>query len=48
MVTLQTILQDEGYIIQPFWRSLYRHARAGVNIDMHPSFEHHHYKWSLA
>ncbi|NEX45113.1 ABC transporter substrate-binding protein [Pseudotabrizicola algicola] len=48
MVTLQTILQDEGYIIQPFWRSLYRHARPGVNIDMHPSFEHHHYKWSLA
>ncbi|RGP36079.1 ABC transporter substrate-binding protein [Pseudotabrizicola alkalilacus] len=48
MVTLQTILQDEGYIIQPFWRSLYRHARDGVNIDMHPSFEHHHYKWSLA
>ncbi|MCU0901274.1 MAG: ABC transporter substrate-binding protein [Cypionkella sp.] len=48
MVTLQTILQDEGYIIQPFWRSLYRHARAGVNIDMHPSFEHHHYKWSLS
>ncbi|TGD45487.1 ABC transporter substrate-binding protein [Pseudotabrizicola sediminis] len=45
--TLQTILQDEGYIIQPFWRSLYRHARDGVNIDMHPSFEHHHYKWSL-
>jgi peptide/nickel transport system substrate-binding protein len=48
MVTLQTILQDEGYIIQPFWRSLYRHARAGVNIDMHPSFEHHHYKWSVS
>ncbi|MDR7125295.1 ABC transporter substrate-binding protein [Pseudotabrizicola sp. 4114] len=48
MVTLETILQDEGYIIQPFWRSLYRHARDGVNIDMHPSFEHHHYKWSLA
>ncbi|MGL6211557.1 MAG: ABC transporter substrate-binding protein, partial [Paracoccaceae bacterium] len=44
MVTLQTILQDEGYIIQPFWRSLFRHAKAGVNIDMHPSFEHHHYK----
>lgn len=48
MATLETILQDEGYIIQPFWRSLYRHARDGVNIDMHPSFEHHHYKWSLA
>jgi len=48
MVTLQTILQDEGYIINPYWRSLFRHARAGVNVDMHPSFEHHHYKWSLA
>ena len=47
MVTLETILQDEGYIIQPFWRSLFRHAREGVNIDMHPSFEHHHYKWSI-
>ena len=48
MVTLETILQDEGVIIQPFWRSLYRHAKEGVNVDMHPSFEHHHYKWSLA
>jgi peptide/nickel transport system substrate-binding protein len=48
MATLQTILQDEGHIIQPFWRSLYRHAREGVNIDMHPSFEHHHYKWSIS
>ena len=47
MVTLETILQDEGYIIQPFWRSLFRHAREGVNVDMHPSFEHHHYKWSV-
>jgi peptide/nickel transport system substrate-binding protein len=48
MVTLQSILQDEGYIIQPYWRSIYRHAKAGVNVDMHPSFEHHHYKWSVA
>ncbi len=48
MVTMETILQDEGVIIQPFWRSLYRHAKEGVNIDMHPSFEHHHYKWSMA
>lgn len=47
MVTLETILQDEGYIINPFFRSLFRHARPGVNIDMHPSFEHHHYKWSV-
>jgi peptide/nickel transport system substrate-binding protein len=48
METLEKILQDEGYIIQPYWRSLYRHAKEGVNVDMHPSFEHHHYKWSLA
>ena len=48
MVTLETILQDEGYIIQPYWRSLYRHAKEGVNVEMHPSFEHHHYKWSVA
>jgi peptide/nickel transport system substrate-binding protein len=48
MVTLQSILQDEGYIVNPFWRSLFRHAREGVNVDMHPSFEHHHYKWSIA
>ena len=46
MVTLETILQDEGYIIQPYWRSIFRHAKEGFNVDMHPSFEHHHYKWS--
>ncbi|AWD20784.1 ABC transporter substrate-binding protein [Fuscovulum blasticum] len=48
MVTLETILQDEGYIIQPYWRSLFRHAKPGVTVEMHPSFEHHHYKWSIA
>jgi len=48
MVTLETILQDEGYIINPYWRSLFRHAKEGVTVEMHPSFEHHHYKWSLA
>jgi len=48
MVTLETVLQDEGFIIQPFWRSLFRHAREGVNVDMHPSFEHQHYKWSIS
>jgi peptide/nickel transport system substrate-binding protein len=42
------IMQDEGVMVQPFWRSLFRHAREGVNIEMHPSQEHHHYKWSLA
>jgi peptide/nickel transport system substrate-binding protein len=49
MVKLESILQDEGFIVQPFWRSLFRHAKENVvGVDMHPSFEHHHYKWSLA
>ena len=48
MVTLETILQDEGYIINPFWRSLFHHNKEGVNVEMHPSFEHQHYKWSVA
>ncbi len=46
---LEAILQDEGYIVQPFWRSLFRHAKENVvGLEQHPSFEHHHYRWSLA
>lgn len=46
---LEQILQDEGYIIQSYWRSLYRHAKSNVKgVTMHPSFEHHHAEWSLA
>ncbi|WP_227754343.1 ABC transporter substrate-binding protein [Stagnihabitans tardus] len=46
---MEQILQDEGYIIQPYWRSLFHHQKANVvGYDMHPAFEHHHYKWSLA
>ncbi len=49
MVRLETIMQDEAFIVQPFWRSLYRHAKENVvGAEQHPSFEHHHYKWSLA
>jgi peptide/nickel transport system substrate-binding protein len=48
MVKLETILQDEGYIINPFWRSLFHHNKEGINVEMHPSFEHQHYKWSVA
>jgi peptide/nickel transport system substrate-binding protein len=49
MVTLETIMQDEAFIVQPYWRSLYRHAKENVvGAEQHPSFEHHHYKWSLA
>ncbi len=43
------ILQDEGYIINPFSRSLHQHHKEGVvGMLRHPSNEHHHYKWSLA
>ncbi len=49
MAKIQKIMQDEGVLIQPYWRSLYRHFRDGVGGgDMHPTFEHHHYKWSVA
>ena len=49
MAKLEAILQDEGVIIQPYWRGLYKHAKTNVvGMDMHPSFEHHHYQWSLA
>lgn len=46
MVTLQTILQQEGVMVQPFWRSMFKHNRPGVmGAEQHPSLEHHHYKW---
>lgn len=44
-----TILQEEGYIINPFSRSLFSHHKEGfVGLSHHPAFEHHHYKWSIA
>jgi len=46
---LEAILQDEGYIINPFSRSLFRHHKEGfAGLAQHPAFEHHHYKWSVA
>ena len=37
---LQEIMQEEGVIIQPYWRSLYRHMVPGlINAEMHPQFE---------
>ncbi|MBX3568014.1 MAG: ABC transporter substrate-binding protein [Rhizobiaceae bacterium] len=42
MKDLETILQDSGVIIQPFWRSLYRHHAPYVkNLRMHQTFELH-------
>jgi peptide/nickel transport system substrate-binding protein len=49
MVQMCTILQQEGYIINPFSRSLFSHHNENfVGLGHHPSFEHHHYKWSMA
>ncbi len=45
----QQLIQEQGVTIQPYWRSLYRHYVDGlVGVDMHITFEHHHYKWGLA
>ena len=42
MAKIQTLLQEEGVIIQPYWRSLYNHARPGVvNSQMHISQQIH-------
>ncbi len=46
MKRLEEILQEEGVLIQPYWRSIYRHFDPSVKgADMHATFEHHHYKW---
>ena len=45
MARLQTILRDEGAIIQPFWRALYNHHNGRlVNAEKHPANEIHLYK----
>lgn len=46
MADLQRILQDEGVLIQPYWRSIFRHTDPKVKgAEQHPTFEHHHSKW---
>ncbi|MFK7744360.1 MAG: ABC transporter substrate-binding protein [Roseobacter sp.] len=49
MAKLQKIMQDEGVVIQPYWRSIYRHHKANViGADMHPTFEIHVTKLGFA
>ena len=49
MVQLETIMQEEGVIIQPYWRSIYRHHKDNVvGAEMHPTFEIHVYKLGWA
>ena len=49
MAKLQAIMADEGVTIQPYWRSIYRHARPGfVGWDMHIAYLPQIYKIGLA
>jgi peptide/nickel transport system substrate-binding protein len=48
MERLQTILLEEGVMVQPYWRSLFRHARPHVKgAEMHPTFEVHFLRYWL-
>ena len=45
MERLEQIMQEEGVVIQPFWRNLNRFYKKGVvGADMHPTFEIHCYR----
>lgn len=49
MAKLQAIMTDEGVTIQPYWRSLYRHAKPGiVGWDMHIAYLPQMYKVAFA
>ncbi len=42
MKDMEAILQSSGAMVQPYWRSLYRHMTPIVqNLVMHPTFENH-------
>ncbi len=45
---LQAIIVEEGVTVQPYWRSLYRHANEKVTgTDMHIAYLPQTYKWAL-
>ncbi len=49
MKRVEEIMQEQGVMVQPYWRSIYRHFDAKVKgAEMHATFEHHHYKWWIA
>ncbi|KIC25853.1 ABC transporter substrate-binding protein [Leisingera sp. ANG-M6] len=48
MEKIEQFMRDDGTIIQPYWRSLYRHARPGViGAESHPINEIHVHKLAL-
>ena len=49
MERVEQIMQEQGVMIQPYWRALYRNTDPKVRgADMHATFEHHQYKWWIA
>ena len=49
MAKIEKLMQDEGVIIQPYWRSIYRHYKEGiVGAEKHPTYEFHLNKWGWA
>jgi peptide/nickel transport system substrate-binding protein len=40
MADIQQIMQDEGVMIQPYWRSVFNHSNGRfANVDVHPFYE---------
>lgn len=48
MEKIEQFMRDDGTVIQPYWRSLYRHARPGIiGAESHPINEIHVHKLAL-
>ena len=48
MAEIEQMLRDDGVIIQPYWRSIYRHyTDQVVGAEIHPTFEVHAYQLGL-
>jgi peptide/nickel transport system substrate-binding protein len=40
MAQMQQIMQDEGVVIQPYWRSVFNHSNGRfANVDVHPFYQ---------
>jgi peptide/nickel transport system substrate-binding protein len=49
MAKIQQVMLDQGVLIQPYWRSLYRNKRPNVmNAEMHPTFEVRYQHYALS
>ena len=48
MEKIETMLREDGVIIQPFWRALFSHHNGLVNAEKHPAHEIHLYEIGFA